>query len=134
MMITAASDAVTAVTSAINWVTVERATVIGILMFIVWLMATGRVVTRKTADTEQKALKDGYEAKDEAHAETVSVLRERVATLEEIDREKSELLKKKEELVELVLNEMAPSLVAWSEARRKVMGETGDVNDGDMGT
>lgn len=123
------------VATAINWASVERFTIVGLLMTFLILMATGKVLTRKSADVEQQALKDGYKYIEEAHEETVRLLRERIATLEEQHQKKDKLMKERESQLTRVLDEIAPSLVAWAQATDSIVEESGGGSeDGRVGT
>lgn len=94
----------------------ERVTVVGLLVVLLALFATGVVLSRRSADREKEALVRGYAAKDEAHAEVVAYKDERIADLTEQVERRDTLLERRERQLGQVLDEVAPSLVAWAQA------------------
>jgi hypothetical protein len=107
---------VTNVGSVVSWLTLDHVTSVGLLLLIIFLLVRGKLITRKTADEEKQALIAGYTAKDEAHKEVLDFKNSRI---EELDGEKQLLrgiVQRREEQLGLVLDEVAPSLIAWAES------------------
>lgn len=128
----AAAGVVETTSSFINWVAVERATVIGVLLFFIGLLIRGTIVTRKTSDEEKAALVAGQAAKDEAHEHEVAYLNDRVAYLEsELDK-RDNLIEKREQQLGQVLDEIAPSVIAWANATQLVADEAVGGEDGNV--
>lgn len=117
--------------AAFDW---ERAGVITILVLVVALFATGRILSRRSADREHQALIDGQVQKDAAHAELMAYKDQRIQGLLESVKRRDDLLERREQQLGVVLDELAPVVLAWGEATREATkavtgGQDGKVKD-----
>jgi hypothetical protein len=97
-----------------------------LLMLLIVLFARGIILSRRTADQEQRALIAGHEAKDEAHEEALAMRNEQIAELRERERRKDDVIDRQSAQITLLLEEVAASLRQWSNATEIAVQHVGD--------
>lgn len=107
-----------------GWETFDASglTVASVLLTLVVLLATGRLLSRKAADRELQSLVAGHEAKDQAHAEVLALRDEQIALLKASNVRKDEIIDRQSAQLQVLLDEIAPSLQMWADATERVMG------------
>ena len=96
---------------------------------LVYLMATGRLGSRRAFDQEVAAMRSGYAAKDEAYIEVIAAKDATIRDLEDRNDRKQRALEARDRQVQQLLDEIAPTLQQWAEATATVATAKGGDSD-----
>lgn len=119
-----AQRGVATMTEWLSTLSLDDVTAYGVLVLVLFLLVTGVLITRRTADREVRSLVNGYKVKDEAHAEVLAAKDRRIYDLEAEREAQARLIERREDQLGAALDEMGPTLIALSDAVQTVVLES----------